>query len=110
MPSYADHIDFVESRPYEAWYFIQVGIVIPCMKIVGACYLSRQDEIGVFVFSAERGHGYGRKAVQAIIWKHGERRYLANINPQNERSIKLFEKLDFKPVQHTYARSIPSRP
>lgn len=96
MPSLSQHILFVESMPYEAWYFI-------CdPEPVGACYLSRMNEIGVFVFGEHQKKGYARQAVQAIIAKHGPGRYLANISPRNEGSKFLFNGLGFKVIQHTY--------
>ena len=97
MPSYEEHVKFVKSEPYEAWYFIKVDT-----RIVGSVYLSRQNEIGVFLFNGEKGNGYGPQAIKAVMEKHGKRRYLANINPDNARSIAAFEKLGFKPIQQTF--------
>ena len=98
MPSWAEHVRFVESKPYAAWYFIEHE------GIVGACYLSKQDEIGVFVFKAHQGKNYGPWAIEAIMLKHGKRRYLANVSPRNERSSEIFRNLGFKPIQVTYER------
>jgi RimJ/RimL family protein N-acetyltransferase len=98
MPTWDEHVRFVESRPYQAWYFIDDN------GIVGACYLSKQNEIGVFVSKQHRGKGYGPWAIEAIMLKHGKRRYLANINPRNARSIELFRNLGFKQIQATYER------
>jgi RimJ/RimL family protein N-acetyltransferase len=95
MPCWGDHIRFVESRPYEAWYFIGD-------EPLGACYLSKQNEIGVFLFREHQGKGHGRDAIKAIMEKHGRRRYLANVSPQNDRSRFLFAGLGFKCVQQTY--------
>ena len=95
MPCWGDHIRFVESKPYEAWYFIGD-------EPLGACYLSKQNEIGVALFKQYQGKGHGRQAVKAIMDMHGRRRYLANINPQNERSRFMFQGLGFKLIQQTY--------
>src|SRR3972149_3811105 len=96
MPSLSQHILFVESRPYEAWYFI-------CdPDPVGACYLSHQNEIGVFVFAEHQKKGYARDAIKAIVEKHGPGRYLANVSPRNEASRFLFQGLGFRMCQHTY--------
>lgn len=97
MPSWEDHVKFVESHPYEAWYFISSP------DTVGACYLTKQDEIGVFISKENQGNGYGKKAVQAIMQQHGPRRYLAHINALNERSMLLFSNLGFKTISHTMA-------
>lgn len=109
MPCLGDHARFVEGHPYEAWYFIEAedaaepshsaGLQRP---IVGACYLSHQNEIGVAIYKSWRGKGYGPQAIKALIEKHGPRRYLANINPRNEPSARVFSNLGFKIVQHTY--------
>jgi RimJ/RimL family protein N-acetyltransferase len=96
LPDWDEHLKFVNSNPYRAWYFIEAG------GIKGACYLSKQNEIGVFVFKAHQGFGYGKKAISAIIKKHGPGRYLANINPANDKSIKLFGSLGFELCQYTY--------
>jgi RimJ/RimL family protein N-acetyltransferase len=96
MPCWGDHVRYVESNPHEAWYFI-------CdPDPVGACYLSKSNEIGVFVFHNHQKRGYGRAAVKALMEKHGGRRYIANINPRNDPSQFLFKNLGFKLVQNTY--------
>ncbi len=95
MPEWDKHVGFVDSHPYEAWYFIGP-------EPVGACYLTKQNEIGIFIFKDHQGKGHGPKAVKALMELHGKRRYLANINPRNEKSAALFAALGFKPVQHTY--------
>lgn len=97
MPNYGEHLRFVESRPYKAWYMIEAYGVV-----VGAIYLSKQDEIGVFIRKDHQGNGYGPWAIQEVMKLHGDRRYLANINPSNTRSVALFGKLGFKHIQNTY--------
>lgn len=99
MPSLYDHVAFVEGRPYADWCFISVGD-----EIVGAIYLSKQDEIGVFLYRKFRGMGYGCRAILALMDKHGSRRYLANINPRNDPSRSLFVSLGFTVCQHTYEK------
>jgi RimJ/RimL family protein N-acetyltransferase len=98
MPSWDEHVRFVESKPYQAWYFIEDN------GTIGACYLSKQDEIGVFIFKAYQGKHYGTWAIEALMLKHGKRRYLANVSPRNERSLEVFRNLGFKPIQITHER------
>ena len=98
MPAWSDHVRFIESRPYQNWYFIDDN------GIVGACYITKLNEIGVQIFKKSRGKGYGAWAVETMIGGFGKRRYLANINPHNEASAALFAKLGFKLAQHTYER------
>lgn len=97
MPGWDAHCEFVESRPYLAWYRIEVG-----PKAVGACYLSKQREIGVGVLKRERGHRYGLAAVKLLMQAHPGK-FLANVNPANEASAHLFQNLGFKHIQDTYA-------
>lgn len=101
MPSYFEHIQFVDSKPYKAWYLV----IEESEGYVGAVYLSRQNEIGVGIFKAHRGKGYGEAAVKELMRRcplpEGER-YLANVNPDNDVSRAMFEKLGAKVIQYTY--------
>jgi RimJ/RimL family protein N-acetyltransferase len=97
MPTWKEHVRFVESMPYEAWYFIEVN-----GDLVGVVYLSKLDEIGVQIFKAHWGHGYGRRAVKELMARHGPKRFLANINPSNNRSRRVFTELGFTKCQETY--------
>ena len=40
MPTYAQHIKFIESRPYSKWY-----VIILNNQKIGSAYLSKQNEI-----------------------------------------------------------------
>lgn len=99
MPSFYQHRAFVKSRPYKAWYLIEAS----SQGFVGGVYLSKSDEIGVFVFKEYRRKGYGQKAVNLLMNRHrGVRRFLANISPKNGRSIQFFKGLKFWHIQNTY--------
>jgi RimJ/RimL family protein N-acetyltransferase len=98
MPTFAEHVDFVSSKPYLAWYLIQEDELY-----LGAVYLSRQREIGIFLFPGFQGMDYGKMAVAELMVRHPGR-FLANISPENYRSQKFFEKLGFTLIQQTYAR------
>lgn len=101
MPTHSEHIAFVDSKPYKAWYLV----VEESEGYVGAVYLSRQNEIGVGIFKHHQGKGYGEAAVRELMRRcplpEGER-YLANVNPDNEVSQAMFEKLGAKVIQYTY--------
>lgn len=97
MPSWERHIAFIESKPYHAWHFL-----IHDDEIVGSAYLSKHNEIGVFIFKDHHGRGFGKKAIALIMGLYPRKHYLANINPKNEKSIKLFEGLGFHHIQNTY--------
>lgn len=95
MPTWAEHCAFVASRPYAHWYLIDCG------DIVGAAYLSHQREIGIGILKCHRGNNYGLNALRLLIQAHPGR-LLANINPSNTDSIRLFTGLGFIMIQQTY--------
>ena len=96
MPTFEDHRKFVESHPYLEWYLIVVDSVM-----VGAVYITKQRELGIGIFESYRRLGYAKEALKIIMHKHPGR-CLANINPNNDKSVRLFGKLGFKMIQHTY--------
>lgn len=98
MPTPEEHAAFVASGPYQAWYLIDDG-----HDTVGAVYLTRADEIGVSIFERFQGRGFGSSAVLMLMGMHGKRRYLANVNPENEKSAAMWRKLGLTHVQDTYA-------
>jgi RimJ/RimL family protein N-acetyltransferase len=97
MPSWKQHREFIARRPYSAWYLIKLH-----KDYVGAIYLTSMNEIGIAVLKQWRKRGVAPAAADLLMRKHGRRRYLANINPRNEESIRLFRRLGFRIVQHTY--------
>jgi RimJ/RimL family protein N-acetyltransferase len=97
MPPWRGHVRFFKSRPYRAWYLIKTR-----GEFVGAVYLSRADEIGIFVLRKFQGSGLGPKAVHALMKAHPRRRYLANVNPANKASDGMFRRLGFSHLQTTY--------
>ena len=96
MPSYEEHLRFIASKPYMAWYLIEVN-----GAMVGAVYLSKQREIGISIFKQWQGQGFAWDAVTELMRRHPGR-FLANINPANVASIGLFTNLNFKHIQNTY--------
>lgn len=97
MPTYAEHVKFVKSKPYKAWYVVYFG-----SKKVGSVYLSKQNEIGIFLLKKYHGNDIGQQALHLLMQKNPEKRYLANVNPKNSKSIKFFKKNKFKLIQYTY--------
>lgn len=97
MPTWEAHRAFVGSRPYAHWYLIYV----PRVRIVGSIYLTHQREIGVSIFRAHQRKGHGRAAVLELMRLHPGR-FLANVNPANAASRKLWESLGGKLLQVTY--------
>jgi len=107
LPTWREHLKFFDSKPYRRWYLIQtLG-----ERYAGTCYLTRQNEIGIVLFREHRGNGYGLHAVNKLITEHkplkaipGKRsgQFIANINPNNQRSIRIFQRLGFTHIQNTY--------
>lgn len=95
MPTLAEHISFIDSDPYLAWYFVEVD------EIVGTIYITRQREVGISIFKHQQGKGYGKEAVKMLRNIHPGR-LLANISPLNDKSIDFFKGLGAKLIQFTY--------
>lgn len=98
MPTYAEHVAFLKSDPYESWFIVDSD-----GWARGSIYLSRASEVGVFVAAEAQGCGIGKEAVRLLMARYPGRRLLANVNPKNLRSIKMFEGLGFTLLQQTYA-------
>lgn len=99
MPSWRQHRKFIARRPYAAWYLIKSD-----RDYVGAIYLTAMNEIGIAVLKRSRRRGIGPAAIRLLMRKHGRRRYLANINPRNAPSTRMFGRLGFRLIQQTYER------
>ena len=97
MPSYNNHVKFVMSKPYAKWYVIKYQD-----EKIGSVYLSNQDEIGIFIKKGNQQKGIGKKTLELLMKNNPRKRYLANINPKNNKSIEFFKKNRFKLLQHTY--------
>ena len=101
MPTLEQHTAFVESRPYSEWF-----IIFGPDKPVGSIYLSKQNEIGVFIAKTEQGNDCAKAAVKLLMQINPGKRFLANIAPGNARSLAMFEGLGFELIQMTLAREI----
>ncbi len=97
IPTFAQHIKFVESKPYSKWYIIEYD-----GTKVGSAYLSKQDEIGLFIKKNLQRKNLGKQALKILLKKNPRNRYLANISPKNKKSIKFFQKNGFKLIQYTF--------
>lgn len=97
MPTYDEHVRFVTSKPYLRWYVVYYN-----GKKSGSVYLTRQNEIGIFVKKEWQGKGIGSQILELIIEKNGPGRYLANISPKNKKSIEFFKNNGFNLIQYTY--------
>lgn len=107
MPTMQEHRKFVASHPYRCWYLIEHD-----GRYIGYVSATDRNEIGIVLAKAHRAAGHGPEAVRMLMEKHKplvaipskrSGRWLANINPANERSIRMFSSLGFELIQHTYA-------
>ena len=71
-------------------------------KKIGSIYLSKQNEVGIFIKKAFFMKGIGTDSLRLLMKLNPRERFLANINPKNKRSIEFFKKNKFKILQHTY--------
>jgi len=111
MPTKQEHWKYVANAPYLRWYMIEneQGYV------VGACYLTREDAfgqhyVGISIFKSARRRGYATAALTKLL-EECKALFItpvANINPKNAKSIKLFESLGFKLIQLTYKPDAPA--
>lgn len=97
MPTYEKHVKFVISKPYSKWYVIKSG-----KHNFGSIYLTKNNEIGIFIKKDVQKKGVGKKAMQLLMELNPRSRYLANVSPRNLRSIQFFKKNGFRLVQYTY--------
>jgi RimJ/RimL family protein N-acetyltransferase len=113
MPTREEHARFVAGHPYRCWYLIEEPAA---RRFVGACYLSRQNEMGIAILKAFQRRGFARAAVLELLRAHpplpaiaGERRgtYVANVAPQNAALHDFFQGLGGRLIQHTYEITQP---
>lgn len=106
LPPFREHARFVRSRPYRAWLFIKADGLV-----AGSVTLTNLNEIGIILSADYRGKGIGKWAVGELLRRfrplppiRASRagRFIANINPKNERSIRLFTGLGAVLRQQTY--------
>ena len=96
MPTYNQHVSFVSAKPYSKWY-----VILYRVNKVGSIYLTSQNEIGIFIKKSFQNKQIGNIALNKLIQKNPKKRYLANVNPQNKKSMRFFKNNGFKLVQYT---------
>lgn len=103
MPTMDEHYAFMDSMPYKGWYLIDTQPFYPQVHshFVGSIYLTRQREVGIFLFREFIDKGFGAEAVKLLRARHPGKLF-ANISPGNEGSAKFFKKLGFRHIQQTY--------
>lgn len=91
MPTFMEHVSFIRTRPYTAWYCIYDDNIF-----IGSIYLTPLSEVGLFIKEDKIGKGYGKAALQSLMLSHPKKYYLANIAPGNSPSIAFFTNMGFK--------------
>lgn len=117
-PTIADHEAYVKRHPYRYWYMVKASkLNVPGAPFlnwgtVGSIYATMNNEIGISILERFQGLGLGPQALAMFISSHaplghipGQRaaQWLANINPHNPRSQKMFQNAGFTLLQYTYA-------
>ena len=97
LPTWEEHVEYIKNNTYQSWEIIWVD-----NARIGDIYLTDRDEIGIFLDKKFQGSGYGSQALKQFMEKNGKKRYLANINPTNYKSIQFFGKHGFIHFQNTY--------
>ena len=97
IPTLTEHRDYIENHSYQSW-----DIILVDNNKVGNIYLTQRDEIGIFLDKKSQSKGYGSIPITEFMKKNGKKRYLANINPTNYKSIQFFGKHGFVHIQNTY--------
>ena len=69
---------------------------------VGTIYLTKQNEIGIFLKKGIQHQGIGTHALEILMRGNPGLRYLANVSPKNKDSMEFFQKNGFKLIQYTY--------
>jgi RimJ/RimL family protein N-acetyltransferase len=100
MPTYNQHTKFIKSKPYSKWY-----IILKSKQKIGSIYLSKNDEIGIFLSKKFQGKNVGNFVLNELMKKNPRKRFLANVSPKNKKSIEFFKKNDFKLIQYTFEKS-----
>ena len=108
LPTMAAHVRFVASKPFRYWY-----IITDAGTWCGYISATQRNEIGIVLLKAHQGKGIGSLAVKAFMRSHKPLRaipsdrsgcWLANINPNNRRSVRMFTGLGFTLKQVTYVK------
>ena len=97
MPTYNQHIKFLKSKPYSKWY-----IIILEKQKIGSIYLSKQNEIGIFLMKSWDVDDIRLESLITLMKKNPRKRYLANVNPNNKKLISFWKKNNFSLVSYSY--------
>jgi RimJ/RimL family protein N-acetyltransferase len=106
MPTFTSHVKFIESKPYKKWYIIYIKENIDeNKKKIGSIYLSKNNEIGIFILKKYQRKNVGNLALSELMKCNKQKRYLANVSPKNKKSLQFFKNNGFKLIQYTFEKT-----
>ena len=100
MPTYDAHLEYIATRGFGTLNIWEV--VFLNNRPIGVYYITHQNEIGIQIDEKYKQLGIAFEVLSRICKKYPSSRFMANIAPENKESKKLFTKLGFKCIQHTY--------
>ena len=96
LPLFNEHLEFIKSKPYDAWYIIEIE-----SKQVGHIYIDNENRIGWFIKREFKGFGFVIPAFEELKILHIRKNYLGKVNPNNFEAQNLLTKLKFV-LKNTY--------
>lgn len=95
-----------DTSGWKTWAIVTVGEDQAIGFVAASTKRKGVSEIGYLVAREVLGHGYGREAIRLLIgtlFAQGQRRIVADVDPDNEQSIALLRALGFKLEGHLRA-------
>lgn len=103
LPHLAEHTNYIQNIDHKFYWIIEDFDALCLPFMVGSAYISKNNDIGIAIKLKYRRLGYGTKVLKRLSsYKNSLGNLHANINPANEKSIRLFEKVGFVHIQNTY--------
>ena len=94
LPTWEDHVKFIKTKPYKDWFIVYQPST---REQIGSIYLSKENEIGIFIKKKFIYRGYGKKALSSLMEYFSHvKEFKANIAPFNSASICFFVNQGFK--------------
>ena len=96
LPLFNEHLEFIKSKPYDAWYIIEIE-----SKQVGHIYIDNENRIGWFIKIEFKEFGFVIPAFEELKILHKRKNYFGKVNPNNFEAQNLLTKLKFV-LKNTY--------
>ena len=90
LPTFTEHLKFIKSSPYDAWY-----IILANTRKVGHIFIDSEDRIGWFITKEYKGLGFVVPAFEELKKLQKREKCLGKINPKNYDAQNLIVKLKF---------------